>query len=1038
MESFGFSTSQWEFLAALEALTLDGPVCIDAVSAIVPLAPSQLLQVLEVAGKAGWVRRRDSVTYELFKDLPPEVWKTLREVGTAEKASAWVDLIERTGSWNRLERHALASLLFRAGRCREAADMEGSLVQEALDARDLEGTLLHLGRLVPLVCGGSEDGKGTGESCRAFLARVIQFSDLCFSQGRMLADLPSFMEEASFLAERLGDQRRRALLDLHLGRYFYFSDQREKALFLLSQGRAAVEKLGDEDILSQAAEFLGLLYYMQGDFRRAIDQFEQALSREEGVLNPMAPLFMAVSAAALGQFHRAIGILDSSRRRAEREGRTGVAATFQAELGIVLLQVKKKGEALFHLEAALREAIQAQNAMARYLARGGMAYALFLEGRLGESRDMLAEALGEAEKAGIVRQYGSAFVLEILYEFKRLGYEPVPEFNFDLEVEKVTKGDNAHLRGVAFRLLAVQARSAKREEEGRIAEYLAASERDLTRSGDPVQLAKTLLEMARLEISKGNRFEASGLVDQAWEKLSGYGEEFFPDDLRYLLDILPRGASQRPSTSREGILQRFLDLMEELVPSPEPSVMLHRAVATLNRFLGAERGALFWFGDRSGRRPILRAGINLTQEEVTSKAFERSLSFVLKAFHRGEPLMVREGKGGKEGKSDPARAIVCLPVETEGKIRAVLYYDNSYLTDCFDFLDSPLLMRLVRYVSVFIDRIWRYGQLMDERSRQLSSAASRAEPPREGEILFRSARMEELLEQAHKIGASESTVLLLGETGVGKELLAKRIHQVSPRREGPFVVLDVTTVPESLLESELFGHEKGAFTGADRRRTGRIELAHQGTLFLDELGELPLSLQGKLLRVLEERTVVRIGGARATRVDFRLVGATNRNLEEEVTEGRFRKDLYYRLNVARLTIPPLRERPEDVTALARHFLSYYCRALNRADLVLTAADEKRLLAYHWPGNVRELKNMMERAVLLSDGRRLDLNLPEKTKLIHTHPFADAPTLDELQRRYIRHVLYKTGGKIRGPGGAAEWLGMNRTTLYSRMKKLGLR
>jgi transcriptional regulator with GAF, ATPase, and Fis domain len=249
--------------------------------------------------------------------------------------------------------------------------------------------------------------------------------------------------------------------------------------------------------------------------------------------------------------------------------------------------------------------------------------------------------------------------------------------------------------------------------------------------------------------------------------------------------------------------------------------------------------------------------------------------------------------------------------------------------------------------------------------------------------------------------------------------------------------LDAATIPENLLESELFGHERGAFTGADRQRIGRIELAHQGTLFLDEVGELPGSAQVKLLRTLQEKTFSRLGGTRTIHSDFRLIAATNRELGAEVAAGRFRQDLYYRLHVIPITLPPLRDRSEDIPLLAGHFLNRYGVKYKRSNLRLSPDQEKMLSRYPWPGNIRELKNIMERAVLLSVTDQLELTLPVDLTSGRENPFADGPSLDEIQRRYIGHILQKTGGRIAGPGGAAEILGMKRTSLYSRMRMLGM-
>ena len=260
----------------------------------------------------------------------------------------------------------------------------------------------------------------------------------------------------------------------------------------------------------------------------------------------------------------------------------------------------------------------------------------------------------------------------------------------------------------------------------------------------------------------------------------------------------------------------------------------------------------------------------------------------------------------------------------------------------------------------------------------------------------------------------------------------------SPRRESPFVIVDPTTIPETLVESELFGHEKGAFTGADRQKPGRLELAKGGTLFIDEVAEIPKSVQAKLLRALQEKTMVRVGGTSTLRSDFRLVAATNRDLAGEVAAGRFREDLYYRINVVPMAIPPLRERKEDIPLLARYLLAKYVSRYGRPEIELTKKDEAKLMGYDWPGNVRELENVVERTVLLSMGEGLEFRMPAEEMNISGNPFSDYPTLDEIQRRYIQQVLEKTGGKIGGPGGAAEILGMKRTTLNDRMRKLGLR
>jgi formate hydrogenlyase transcriptional activator len=290
------------------------------------------------------------------------------------------------------------------------------------------------------------------------------------------------------------------------------------------------------------------------------------------------------------------------------------------------------------------------------------------------------------------------------------------------------------------------------------------------------------------------------------------------------------------------------------------------------------------------------------------------------------------------------------------------------------------------------------------------------------------------------VAPTDTTVLLLGETGTGKELFARAVHQLSPRRDRTFVRTSVAALPATLLESELFGHEKGAFTGAAVSRAGRLEVANRGTLFLDEVGDIPMEMQPKLLRVLQEREFERLGSTRTQRVDVRIVAATNRDLERMIEDGSFRSDLYYRLSVFPITIPPLRERANDIPALAQHFAKQCARRLGRAVPAIPDTVMDALVRWKWPGNIRELQNVIERAVILSPGGTLMLpsqDLRAKTSKATSSTKA-AATLKDAERETILRALRESGGVIAGPDGAAARLGLRRTTLQSKMRKLGIK
>jgi len=331
-------------------------------------------------------------------------------------------------------------------------------------------------------------------------------------------------------------------------------------------------------------------------------------------------------------------------------------------------------------------------------------------------------------------------------------------------------------------------------------------------------------------------------------------------------------------------------------------------------------------------------------------------------------------------------------------------------------------------LTILVERLVNQRKLTD-RVEVLSSDLKRYAS---GEILGQSAPIAEVLKMIERVARTEAAVLITGESGSGKELVARAIHATSPRREGPFVAINCAALPETLLESELFGHEKGAFTGAAQRKRGHFELAGSGTLFLDEVGEIPTSIQVKLLRVLEEHAFVRVGGTASISVDVRLVAATNRDLLSEMRAGRFREDLFFRLNVFPIHVPPLRERGEDILLLAEHFLSR-----NAPHLKLGERARRALLNYRWPGNVRELRNVLERAAILTDGPTIE------ERHLHLLPGQEIPEEDadagnagiaDVERQMILRALKETGGN---KTEAAKALKITRRMLYSRMRKHGI-
>jgi formate hydrogenlyase transcriptional activator len=364
--------------------------------------------------------------------------------------------------------------------------------------------------------------------------------------------------------------------------------------------------------------------------------------------------------------------------------------------------------------------------------------------------------------------------------------------------------------------------------------------------------------------------------------------------------------------------------------------------------------------------------------------------------------------------------------------------ENAFTAD-----DAELLNQVGKQVAIAVENALAFRQI-DELKNQLKEEKLYLEEEIRTEYNFEeiigaSQVLKRVLQDVETVAATDSTVLIYGETGTGKELIAHAIHNLSQRRERTLVKVNCAAIPTGLLESEFFGHERGAFTGAIDRRIGRFELAHQGTIFLDEVEDIPLELQSKLLRVLQEQEFERLGSSRTQRVDVRVVAATNTDLAELVAERKFRNDLYYRLNVFPITVPPLRERPEDIPLLVHFFANRFAQQMKKKIESVSKETMAALVSYNWPGNIRELQNLVERGVILSRSPTLEIPLTElkrSTRLPGTQSNSST-TLESVERDHILRVLSETRWVIGGPSGAAARLGMNRTTLNHRMRKLGI-
>ncbi len=431
----------------------------------------------------------------------------------------------------------------------------------------------------------------------------------------------------------------------------------------------------------------------------------------------------------------------------------------------------------------------------------------------------------------------------------------------------------------------------------------------------------------------------------------------------------------------------------------------------------------------------------------------------LRVFLSGEPMLLSREDIEQEA-SMPEMGIQSLahvPMIGRGGVVGVLSL-GSWREGAFSQDDLAFLGQIARQVAIAIENAWAFGEISESKNKLAQEKLYleneiRTELKFE-EIVGKSEALRRVLQEVETVAPTDSTVLIYGETGTGKELIARAVHNLSSRQSNGFVKLNCAAIPTGLLESELFGHERGAFTGAIAQRIGRFELAHRGTIFLDEIGEVPLELQPKLLRVLQEREFERLGSTRTLRTDARLIAATNRDLEALVGEQKFRSDLYYRLNVFPVRVPALRERPEDIPLLVRHFVQQFSRQVSKTIDTIPSETMSMLIKYPWPGNIRELQNVIERAVILTKGPILnvphhDLRGSSANPLIAPPPLNSPANsnggsrsmralLEETERQQIMGALEETKWTVAGPNGAAARLGIKRSTLQARMQKLGIR
>jgi len=554
----------------------------------------------------------------------------------------------------------------------------------------------------------------------------------------------------------------------------------------------------------------------------------------------------------------------------------------------------------------------------------------------------------------------------------------------------------------------------------RIGSLAVASAREDAYSQDEVRFLALVAGQAALAIDDALNFEASRHAEAALQKKN--------ERLKALLDLNNTIAS---NLELHDLLKAISASLRSLMHCDGVSVALPDA---------ADAGQLRLYAlDFPNSKGLVREDSRIRVDNDSPAA---------RAYRTGGPVSVQRGEPNWAPPLADAEGLNSMcHIAVVGRNRTLGLLTLARLAPLpFSARDLEFLSLIANQIAIAVENALAYREIAELKDRLAEEKVYLEDEIRSElnfeEIVGRSAALRRVLQEIETVSPTDSTVLIYGETGTGKELIARAIHNLSARSKSNFVKLNCAAIPTGLLESEMFGHEKGAFTGAVAQRVGRFELANRGTVFLDEVGEIPLELQPKLLRVLQEREFERLGSSRTLHTDARLIAATNRDLGEMVEDQKLRADLFYRLNVFPVHVPALRERQDDIPLLVRHFVQHFARKMGKVVDTIPAETMNALVRYHWPGNIRELQNLVERAVILSPGPTLRVPLND----LHVQPVAAAAapgarkpeTLEEVERRHILETLDVTDWVISGPKGAAATLGLKRSTLQARMEKLGIR
>lgn len=850
------------------------------------------------------------------------------------------------------------------------------------------------------------------------------------------------------VAFHLGDQRSLGMLDLAIGSMnINFRSLEQSALFhnVMSRGMNTVSALGDADILLQTSGLMCLYYYVEAKYTKAINCAYSALyapqTAHDHTYERMLFTYAALSAIALGEYDVSVNILTLAINRARNRKKSLDVGSMEAILAHTCLLRGEHERALEIIEDLLRKSKNIAPTYTNLRALRSMAFYHYLRGDIFVSYQFFKHWMETNSLMGVTHgnYLAAPFVLDLLAAYSKADFDNPYALTLARELELAMASPSCLMRAVGMRV-AGETRAKKNGWDDPVAGELLQASLELFRTfSAPPDMAQALMAVAHARRARGDTARASAAAQEAWKIVQQYGQPAWHAELDELLDGSRRPKDPALDPSPISLCVSLLQTMRQQYAWETDEGFFNSLLYALLATFHANRG-----GIAEVRKDSLRlvSGVDMSEGRLDFPAFAQIRSLLLECAASRRSCVHEHLDPAGSAADGRNQNMLILTADAEEQGLYVAFLEVDLRLNHSKVLGPDLFSLLENYLSTEISiHLRRNFALQSQRPQDPLLTQTSGQEHR---LLYQSRSMHALVARVSSVACKDATVLILGESGVGKELIARRLHELSGRT-GPFVGVNLASTPGELFESEFYGHEKGSFTGADQRKRGLFELADKGTLFIDEVGDIPPQMQVKLLRVLQEKQFMRVGGTRTLESDFRLVTATNRNLEDDMRNARFREDLYYRLSVVPLQIPPLRERTEDILLLADYFLQYFAVRHQSGIRSIPESMRRELLDYPWPGNVRELKNYIERFTLVSDKAEPpalpDLGRAPAVRTATTPPeqdiFARDMSLDDLQSAYFEYQYKKANGAISGPKGVCTVLGVSRTTAYNWLEKLGL-